>query len=419
MKNKQDDNVVYVNGPEEAKQNNDERIKRSRRNKRIGFALALLLVVILMVVVHSLMNKEYKGYRVVKSSETNYENTANYIQFGGNLLKYTPDGVSYINGNGDTEWAAGIDMKMPVAVVSGNYAVVADLSGNNVCVFNLEGQVSSLTMPYTICDVDVANQGAFAVVLESEKTNYINLYDKQGEIVYEMQTTIDKSGYPLDISISDDGEKLFTSYLNVGGTMIQNNLTAYNFGDVGQNSNADRMVGGYMFDNQVIPKVEFVNNDTVVAFGTKRVNIYSMKEKPSEKGEIEFDTEIRSVFYNSDYIGVVQEAENSTEHPYVMSVYDLRGNLKFEAYVDFEYSNIYAAQKEIIVTGGTECKIFRTNGNVKFSGTLSREIESMVPSGGRLEYVVVYNNATEIIKLKSEEGVENTAEETTKEADGE
>ena len=157
---------------------------------------------------------EYKGYKVVESNQTDYSNTASYIRFSDNLLKYTPDGVSYINAKGETVWTTGINMKVPVAVASGDYAVVADMNGNTVCVFSTSGEVSSQTMQYPVCDIDVGDQGAFAVVLESEKTNYVNLYTRKGEIVYEIQTSIDKSGYPLDISISDNGEKLFTSYMD-------------------------------------------------------------------------------------------------------------------------------------------------------------------------------------------------------------
>lgn len=395
-------NVVYVKGSDEAAISNRENLKRLVVQRKKLAALLAVAIIFVAAFVVMYINKEYKGYKVVKNNETNYENTANYIQFNGNILKYTPDGVSYINTNGDTIWSAGINMKMPMAVVSGSYAVIADMSGNSVCVFSNEGQISSVTLPYAICDLDVGNQGAFAVVLESDETNYINLYNKKGEIIYERKTTINKSGYPLDITISDDAKKLFTSYLNIGATSVQNNLAAYNFGDVGQNSNADRIVGGYTYEDEVVPKVEFIDNDTVVAFGTKSICIFAMKEKPSKKAELEFDSEIRSVFYNTKYIGVVQGAnDENSEHMYKIKVYNLRGNLEFDDYIDFSYDNIYAADKEIIVTGGNDCIIYRTNGSVKFQGKLSGKIVSMVPSGNRLEYVVVYDNATEIIKLKS------------------
>ena len=399
------DNVVYVNGSEETQEHNKRVQREISRRKKIVFFAVLIVAAVAGIVIYIMLHKEYKGYKVVKSAETNYENTASYVQFAGNLLKYTPDGVSYINANGDTVWSAGINMLMPMAVTSGDYAVIADMSGNSVCVFNTSGQVSSLTMPYAICDVDVASQGAFAVMLESDKTNYVNLYDKNGNAVYEMQTTLDKSGYPLDMTISDDGRKLFTSYINIAGNSVQDNLAAYNFGDVGQNSNADRMVGGYMFENEVVPKVEFIDNDTVAAFGTNTISIYDMKEKPSFKTDIKFENEIRSVFYNKDYIGVIQDnQEENSEHMYKVQVYDLKGNKKFDDYIDFPYSNVYAADKEIIISGGNNCLIYRKDGSVKFDGTLSGNINSIVPSGNHLEYIVVYDTVTETIKLKSGAG---------------
>lgn len=399
------DNVVYVNGSEETQEHNKRVQREISRRKKIVFFAVLIVAAVAGIVIYIMLHKEYKGYKVVKSAETNYENTASYVQFAGNLLKYTPDGVSYINANGDTVWSAGINMLMPMAVTSGDYAVIADMSGNSVCVFNTSGQVSSLTMPYAICDVDVASQGAFAVMLESDKTNYVNLYDKNGNVVYEMQTTLDKSGYPLDMTISDDGRKLFTSYINIAGNNVQDNLAAYNFGDVGQNSNADRMVGGYMFENEVVPKVEFIDNDTVAAFGTNTISIYDMKEKPSFKTDIKFENEIRSVFYNKDYIGVIQDnQEETSEHMYKVQVYDLKGNKKFDDYIDFPYSNVYAADKEIIISGGNNCLIYRKDGSVKFDGTLSGNINSIVPSGNHLEYIVVYDTVTETIKLKSGAG---------------
>ena len=195
--------------------------------------------------------REFQGYKVLLSTDTIYEPNAEYTEFGGNLLKYTPEGVSYIDANGNVVWTAGADMKVPIASTNGDYAVVADKGGNTVRVFNTEGAVSDLVMPYKILDVDVASQGAFTVILESDVTNYINMYDKNGNAVYEMQTSIDKSGYPLAIAISDDGQKLVSSYYYMEGIQSKNNLAAYNFGEVGQNANADRMVGGFSLEDEL------------------------------------------------------------------------------------------------------------------------------------------------------------------------
>lgn len=397
-----DEKIIDVGGSQIAGERNAEYVNKKRKKQRITRIIILFLLVAAAVMYVIGTHWEYKGYKVVESNQTDYSNTASYIRFSDNLLKYTTDGVSYINAKGETVWTTGINMKVPVAVASGDYAVVADMNGNTVCVFNTEGEVSSQTMQYPICDVDVGDQGVFAVVLESEKTNYVNLYTRKGEIVYEIQTSIDKNGYPLDISISDNGEKLFTSYMRVGNMVMENALAAYNFGEVGQNSNADRLVGSYDFSDQVFSKVQFVDNDTVVAFGTKTIEIYTMKEKPMLKKRIAFEQEIRSVFYGEDYIGVIQKNTNADmDNLYTIRAYNLRGNEMFSKSISFDYDNIFAGKDEIIVTGGNDCAIFRKNGSVRFDGKLKNRIRSVVPSGKHLEYVVVYENETQVIKLKN------------------
>ena len=399
------DNVIHVDSSEEVREQN-VRHASDRRRERISIVLvAAIIIVIAFVAVYVFKRmRNYNAVKVVRSADTSYEANAEYLEFGNNLLRYTPDGVTYIDSSGNVVWTSGNDFKVPIAETSGNYAVVADKGGNLVAVFGLEGLVSTVNMPYAICDIDVAKQGAFAAILESDETNYINMYDRNGNIIYEMQTSIDKSGYPLDITISDDGKKLFTSYFKLDGVNIRNNLTAYNFGEVGQNENADRMVGGFSFDEEFIPKVEFVTNDIVAAFTDKRVLLYNMKEKPSERGSAEYGGEITSVFYSDSYLGTVKpNPDKGKSADYILTLYDLSGKEDFEYAFSMEYDKIFAGKDEIIITGGNQCLIIEKNGRTKFSYTFDNMVKSMIPSPKTNEYIVTFENKTETIRLKSED----------------
>ena len=373
MARRSDDNVIYVSGSEETRKENERRNSERKKNRTTAIMVVLALVVIIGVAVFVYMKmRNFKGIKVIQSSETTFDSNANYIEFGVNLLKY--------------------------------YAVVADKGGNLVAVFNEEGQVSSVDMPYSICDIDVAAQGAFAVILESDETNYIYMYDKNGNVVYEMKTSIDKSGYPMDITVSEDGKKLFTSYFKLDGVNIKNNLTAYNFDEVGQNENADRMVGGFSFDEEMIPKVQFVSNDAIAAFSDQNIRLYNMKEKPSEKAVIKYDGEVSSVFYCSDYLGIIKpNADAGSSAKNIMQIYDLSGNEIFKYSFSMEYDNIHATEDEIIITGGNQCLIVEKSGRTKFSYTFDGMIKSMVPSSRSNEYVVTMENKTETIRLTTED----------------
>ncbi len=405
MANFGEDNVIHVDSSEELRRRNENEAIERRRSRTTTFLVLIVIAVVAVVAVYVFRRmRSYNSIKVVKSAETVYEANAEYLQFGNNLLRYTPDGVSYIDSSGETVWTSGNDFKVPIAETSGNYAVVADKGGNLVAVFGVDGLISTVNMPYSICDIDVAKQGAFAAILESDETNYINMYDRNGTIIYEMQTSIDKSGYPMDIAVSDDGKKLFTSYFKLDGVNIKNNLTAYNFGEVGQNENADRMVGGFSFEEEFIPKVEFITNDIVAAFSDKRILLYNMKEKPSERGSAKYDGEVASIFYGEDYIGTVkQNADSGSTADYIMTIYDLSGKKDFDYAFSMEYDRIFAGEDEIIITGGNQCLIVEKNGRTKFAYTFENMVKSMIPSSKNNEYIVTFENKTETIRLKTED----------------
>ena len=364
----------------------------------LGFlAIVLLMLIIRAIIAYS----SYNAYEVVEETGVQNSSMIDYINYQESLLKYSKDGATYVDEKGEAVWTETFAMKMPKADACGEYVAIADLNGNDVYIFDTEGKVSSTTLPYKVCDIAVASQGTFAVILESEKENYINLYDKKGEQISEIQTTIDKSGYPMDIDLSENGEKLFSTYLSLDGATVKNGLAAYNFGPVGQSENADRMMGGYQLEGTIAPKVEFLDNNTICAFGDNQFIIYSMREKPSEKAKIVFETEVRSVIYNEEYIGVVipNENEKKSDAPYVLEMYNTNGRRVMTKYIDFDYQKVRLNNDEIIFTGGTESRIYTIKGNLKFSYAFAKNVVDLVPTGYSRRYIVLYDSGSEVIKI--------------------
>ena len=376
----------------------------------ITIALIAAIVIIALGVYLVIGHKTYfNDYEVLAQTATGDATRMTYLPYNHSLIKYSQEGITCLDKNGQAVWVESYKMKQPVAVVSGEYIAVADYNGNSVYVFNSNGKISSMETPYIICNIDVASQGVFAVVLENETENFIELYDKNGTNLAEIRTTIADSGYPMDISISDDGKKMVTSYITVNGVTIENSIAMYNFGEVGQNV-TDRLVGGFNnLEDTMVPKVEFLNNDTICAFGDNRFQFYSMKEKPSEKGTVsDFQGEVQSIFYNSRYVGIVEKGSSvPTEDneqdgipQYVIRVFDTNGSEKFSRTLEYSYNDIYATENEIIVIGTSECRIYDFSGNLKFSYAFNKEVKHLVPTGNSLQYIVVFDDSTEMIKLQ-------------------
>lgn len=379
-------------------------VKRTMDKKgKILAALAMIVIVVGLVASYVRYEavREYTDYEVVTATETSGDNIADYAVFAGNVLKVTKDGASYIDEKGVTKWDVSYAMKMPQAEVCGEYAIVTDMNGKDVYVFNTEGEVSRQSLNYDIANADVAEQGVYCLVLVGEDSNYIKCYDKDSSIIYEQKVSIENGGYPIDIDISNDGEKLVVSYMKVDGTQTETVIAAYNFGSVGQNENADRLMGSYTIENSMYPFVKFTDNDTIVCFGDKDIRVYKMTEKPEGKTVISLESrEMQGVFYSSEYIGYICRSESENGAKYKIYIYDNGGNLKSVADCDNSYDSIYATENEIIVIGDMDCSIYRFNGSLKFSYAFSKDLVNVVPDSNSEEYVVIFEKETQTITLK-------------------
>ncbi|MDE7367836.1 MAG: hypothetical protein K2N24_10820 [Lachnospiraceae bacterium] len=382
--------------------NSESEEEESKPKRNFSWIVIVIILLCLGAGGFWLMNRTqyYNDFELLSVVENSDATQMSYLAYNGSLVKYSKDGITYLDKAGNAVWMESYKMKQPMVVVSDEYVAVADLNGNSVYIFNAGGKVSAIETPYTICNLDVADQGVFAVVLENESENFIELYDKNGKNLVNIRTTIADSGYPLDIALSDDGSKMVSSYVTVEGLTLKNSIAAYNFGEVGQNE-TDRLVGGFQLEGTIVPKVEFLNNDTICAFGDNQFRFYSMREKPSEKGIIDdFSKEIQSIFYNSRYVGIVEKGTGEENALYYLRVFDTNGNERFSKALNFTYNNIYATEEEIIIVGNAESRIYSFQGNLKFSYSFPREVNNIVPTGSPQRYIVVYDDTTEIIKLR-------------------
>lgn len=393
-------------------------------DNRRGFSVGMIVLILIGGVILGLLafyifkrSKVYNDYEVLSETAGNDATRMTYEAYNDSLIKYSQEGITYLDKNGQAIWVESYKMKQPTAVISDKYIAVADLNGNSVYIFNEDGRVNYMETPYTICNIDVASQGVFAVVLENETENYIEIYDKNGQEIAKHRTTIADSGYPLDITLSNDGTKMMTSFITVNGVTVENSIAAYNYGDVGQNV-ADRLVGGFNnLGDTIVPKIEFLSNDVACAFGDDQFVVYSMREKPSEKARIDdFQGEIQSIFYNSKYVGVVERsstmlANDSGEDslsPYLIKVYNTNGNLQFSKPLEFVYNYLYATEDELVIVGMSECRIYDFNGRLKFSYSFPKEVVNLIPTGNPEQYIVVYDDSTQMIHLLYTEEEEDT-----------
>ena len=216
--------------------------KRSIVKKTV--LIAAVIVAAVTAVTIYVEKRSYHNYKIVKSSEQEDVVSTSYVEMDGDILRYSPDGVSLVSDSMDTIWSETYQMQNPVADVKGNRAVIADKDGTTLEIYDKSGKTGSVTTSYSIIKARVSQSGLVAAILDGGDDTWIDFYSTDGSLIAENQTKVDDPGYPLDVAISDDGVIMMVTYQFVDGNDTTSYVAFYNFGDVGQNED-DRIVSGY------------------------------------------------------------------------------------------------------------------------------------------------------------------------------
>ena len=385
---------------EELDQDVEKKIKQHRRNVIIGIlAVILLAAVIVAVSVHMIDGITYSGYSVINSVNCDDSESTKYISYLDGYLKYSNDGVSYVNSKGVSVWNQTVSMQNPQIKICEDAVAVGDINGSKIHVFNKSGTLGTIDTSLAISQIEVAKQGVVAAVLEDNDANYINMYNVDGTQIYSVKTSLSGDGYPLDISISDDATKLVASYLYVSGESMKTNVVFYNFSDVGKNE-TERVVGGFNhYDSTIVGDVKFVNKTTAVAVGENIVSIYSMKEYPKLIKEIEIGSEIERVFFDTSYIGLVLNNSDSGDI-YRLVLYNLSGDKVCETTFNTQYDNIMIDGKSVVMYNSGGFTVMNFRGKTLADIKVELPLENVLTHGNRGRYVLVNSKYIQNIKLK-------------------
>lgn len=382
----------------------ERRLKRHKRQKLfIIIGIVVLIAGGCVYLINAYVNRVFNSYGVVKQIERKDTESTQYYNYKSGILKVSRDGASALDETGNLLFDGSYTMRNPKVDICGDYVAVADIGGYDIYVFDGENSGTKLTVEAPILQVEVAKQGVVAVLMEGKDTNTIHLINSNttsNSLVADVTTNVYDNGFPVNISLSNDGKKLVTNYLVVKNGVLESKVTFYNFSEVGQNS-VNRLIAMKDYGKKVISRVDFLNNDTVGVFAEDGIYLYSMPEKVSDIKEITFDQEIKSVFSNSSYVGVVLEQE-AQENQYQVLAYDMGGSKVLDQYIDYTYDQILLADKEILFYSEYNCNILKLNGVEKFSYTFESPVTGLFPINNYNKYMLISDSTIDIIKLTEE-----------------
>ena len=370
----------------------------------ILYRAALVIVLIAAVAVFLVVqwkNKVFSESVVVSSTPVTIVQGAMVENLGGNILLYSKDGASCIDAKGNALWNQTFEMQEPMLSVCNNVAAIGDYNGRTVYVVSSTGQLGTVNTNLPIRKICVSQSGVVAAVLDDAEVTRILLYngnENTDTSIVDIKATMDKSGYPMSLSLSPNGKLLAISYLHVNSGEMKSSVAFFNFGEVGKNE-SDNYVSGYDYPDTVIPYVQFMNNSAAFAVSDDRIVFFEGGEKPANKATALLNEEVQGIYYNEDYVGLVFHNQTG-ESAYRLDVYNTAGTKIHSQLFDMEYTDIIFSRDQVIIYNDMDCKICNMSGGDKFTGTFEKPSSLLVPTSSNYKYVSVTSNSVDVIELK-------------------
>lgn len=379
--------------------------EKIRSHKLVIFyrgALAVLLVaaaVIFLVV--QWRNKVFTESVIASSTPVTIVQGATVKNLGGNVLLYSKDGASCIDAKGNVVWNRAYEMQTPLISICNQMAAIGDYNGRSIYVMERGGEKGTVNTNLPIRNFSVSANGVVAAILDDSDVMRIYVYDgntNTDEPIIMGKATMDRSGYPVSISLSPNGRLMMISYLYADSASMKSSVAFYNFGEVGQNE-TDNFVGGYDYVDTVVPYVQFMNNDSSFAVSDDRIVFFSGAEKPTNIATNFLEEEIQSIHYNENYVGLVF-INQSGESVYRLDVYNASGSKVHSLFFDIEYTDIFFSKDQIIIYNDSECQICNVRGSDKFTGSFEKSTSLLIPTSSAYRYVAVTSDSVDMIELK-------------------
>lgn len=378
----------------------DAKIREHRRGivRRVGLAVFCVMAVFAGSRLWMEM-RSYSSYDIRNTVRRSGSDAAKFESFLGNIVEYSNDGISCMDGRNEHVWNQSFEMSSPKVEVCGGYLTVYDQGGTEIYIMTAHGLEQKIETSKPIKTLCVAEQGTVAVLMKENDVSYVKMYDRKGTELTNGEFYANKGGYPADIALSRDAKKMAVDMIDVNDGSIKSTITFYNFGSVGQNE-IDNNVGSFSFADVFIPEITYISDNRMIALGDTEFIIFEGSQKPKISKEILLDREVDSVFYNEKYIGTAYENEDG-ENAYHILVYDMKGGTVMENDTDVHYDSIgFLSNNEICVKNREQCELFTIHSVKKFSYTFDMRLQYIIAQDRYQNYIFIFQDTTEEVRLK-------------------
>lgn len=386
----------------ESRQENSFRQKIIRHRITIAYRIVLLLAVFAAaagVVVVRMKTRVFTTYETTASVQKEHIEGSVVTALGEKILVYSNDGAGCMDAGGNVLWNQTFEMQNPILSVCKNVAAIGDYNGRIIYVVNSEKTLGEVDTKMPIRDFAVSANGVVAAVLDDTAgITWIYLFDASGNVLAYFKTTMKDSGYPVCVTISDEGYLVGISYLYMDNGVMRSSVAFYNFGPVGQNE-IDNFVSSYDYTDTVVPFLQFLNDGRAIAAADNRLVFFEGEQKPMSIADILLDGTIEGVYCGGGYAALVYH-DVTGNALYKVDIYRDDGKLADTVLLDMQFSDILFYKEKMIAYSEQECLVHTIAGMDNYSGKFDKKVLTLIPTETAHKYIIVTSESIDMIELQ-------------------
>lgn len=316
----------------------------------------------------------------------------------GTLVKYNHDGVFASDLSGQIKWSSAYSMQTPAAQIRGGKMIIYEQLGTHVYVINETGVEGTFQVTNSIRKAVVSRTGVSAMVLDGRDQTMIEMYTPSGSQIASIRTTLEESGYPLDLDISPNGKRVMVSYMALENGKLCGRIVLYDFSGY-SGKEQEHIIGSFSYPETLFPDVFFTGDGRCAAVGDECFVVYNGSSKPAESANVPLEKEVVSCFYDDRALGFIFRSDD-TENRYEIDAYSYSGRHLMKSDFNFEYEDVRMEAGEILLHDSGNLYVYRTSGKQKLAAGYDKEVLYFRQVKGLRDYLVITPDSLDRIRIE-------------------
>ena len=340
----------------------------------------------------------YTSYKKTASWKGEDISGTSYVRLGSDFVKYGADGVTLVNASNETLWSNAYTMQATASDQCGKSILIYELQGNQVLVADKSGVIGQYQTDLPILKGSVASNGVSAFLLKNDSDVLIRLYSPDGSTLAEVKPTLERTGQPIALDLSENATRLMVSAAKVGSGTVDAEILFYDFSSASE-SEEKHVTGNISYTDELFGEVFFADNRTPVAVANDRFIVFTGTKDPKERANVEITGEISSVFHDEDHVGFVCLSDDAANR-YELSVYTMRGKQTMDTLFNEGYQSVVLDSGEILLWSQRHMMSYTPGGVKRFDSDFDQKIGLFAKIPGFRRYCILSNSG--ITRIKAE-----------------